>query len=329
MDLNLTRREALGGGASVIALWASTQISAAQGEPVYPSEVCTVVSDQHPDDEDEVSVEGCKVYFEVERDTTRVWYTVKDLDEWRELMFKASSPWSDTNGDGLLELPDDDGIDIQNGKVRNAPSEADDIVRQQDVVLEGGHDLGGPEHNADTLAAINDKVSDATLDDQGDPRPPEPHDHKGEILRPAEVRVSVSNKDFLSARKGGGGRAIYSSIIGRDVRLVGPRGPERIMGGPITSDTTVRERAQTILADTSGGSITLSIGTELERDGLTVIVKDSGGNAGLQPITVQAESGSNIDGESDDSINDNYGGRGYVYSGSEGQWFTLFAPTGL
>lgn len=329
MDLNLTRREALGGGASVIALWASTQISAAQGEPVYPSEVCTIVSDQHPDDEDEVSVEGCKVYFEVERDTTRVWYTVKDLDEWRELTFKASSPWSDTNGDGLLELPDDDGIDIQNGKVRNAPSEADDIVRQQDVVLEGGHDLGGPEHNADTLAAINDKVSDATLDDQGDPRPPEPHDHKGEILRPAEVRVSVSDTDFLSARKGSGGRAIYSSIIGRDVRLVGPRGPERIMGGPITSDTTVRERAQTILADTSGGSITLSIGTELERDGLTVIVKDSGGNAGLQPITVQAESGSNIDGGSDDSINDNYGGRGYVYSGSEGQWFTLFAPTGL
>lgn len=329
MDMRLSRREALGGGASMLALWGASQISAAQGEPVYPSEVCTVVSDQHPNDEDEVSVEGCKVYFEVERDTTRVWYTVKDLDEWRELTFKSSSPWSDTDGDGLLELPDDDGIDIQNGKVRNAPSEADDIVRQQDVVLEGGHDLGGPEHNADTLADINEKVSDATLDDQNDPRPPEPHDHEGEILRPAEVRVSVSDRDFLSARKGGGGRAIYSSIIGRNVRVVGPRGPERIMGGPFRSDTTIRKRAQTILGDTSGGSITLTIGTELERNGLMVVVKDSGGNAGLQPITVQAESGSNIDGGSDDSINDNYGGRGYVYSGSEGQWFTLFAPTGL
>jgi len=329
MDMTLSRREALGGGASMLALWGATQVSAAQSEPVYPSEVCTVVSEQHPDDETEVSVEGCKVYFEVERDPARVWYTVKGLDEWRELTFKGESPWTDSDGDGLLELPNDDGVDIQNGKVRNAPSDPDDVVRQQDVVLEGGHDLGGPEHNADTLADINSKVSDATLDDQGDPRPPEPHDHKGEILRPAEVRVELANSDFLSAQKSGAARAIYSSIIGSNVRLVGPRGPERIMGGPITSDTTVRRRAQTLLADTSGGSLTVTVGTELERDGLTVVVKDRGGNAGMEPITVQAESGSNIDGGSDDSINDNYGARGYVYSGSEGQWFTLFAPTGL
>ena len=34
------------------------------------------------------------------------------------------------------------------------------------------HDLGGSEHNADTLVNLNTKVSDATLDDSGDSRPP-------------------------------------------------------------------------------------------------------------------------------------------------------------
>jgi hypothetical protein len=327
--MTLSRREALGGGASMLALWGATQVSAAQSEPVYPSDVCPVVSNQHPDDEPEVSVEGCKVYFEVERDPARVWYTVKDLGEWRELTVKGESPWTDTDGDGLLELPNDDGVDIENGKVRNAPSAPDDVVRQQDVVLEGGHDLGGPEHNADSLSDLNDKVSDATLDDQGDVRPPESHDHQGEVLRPAEVWVELANDEFLSAERSGAGRAIYSSVAGSNVRLVGPRGPERVMSGPVASDTTVRRRAETVLVDTSGGSITITVGTELERDGLTVVVKDSGGNAGLQPIMVEAESGSSIDGSSGDSINDNYGARGYVYSGSVGQWFTLFASTGL
>jgi len=34
------------------------------------------------------------------------------------------------------------------------------------------HDLGGSSHNADTLANLNSKISDATLDDSGDPRTP-------------------------------------------------------------------------------------------------------------------------------------------------------------
>lgn len=33
------------------------------------------------------------------------------------------------------------------------------------------HDLGGDEHSEDTLANLNSKVSDATLDDEGDRRP--------------------------------------------------------------------------------------------------------------------------------------------------------------
>jgi hypothetical protein len=37
------------------------------------------------------------------------------------------------------------------------------------------HDLAGADHDADTLADLNLKVSDATLDDAGDPRDPNAH----------------------------------------------------------------------------------------------------------------------------------------------------------
>ena len=37
------------------------------------------------------------------------------------------------------------------------------------------HDLAGADHNEDTLAHLNDKVSDGTLDDSGDPRDPNAH----------------------------------------------------------------------------------------------------------------------------------------------------------
>jgi hypothetical protein len=39
------------------------------------------------------------------------------------------------------------------------------------------HALGGAEHLVDTLANLNSKISDATLDDAGDPRPPTAHTH--------------------------------------------------------------------------------------------------------------------------------------------------------
>ncbi len=39
------------------------------------------------------------------------------------------------------------------------------------------HAIGGAEHTADTLANLNTKVSDATLDDAGDARPPQAHTH--------------------------------------------------------------------------------------------------------------------------------------------------------
>ena len=47
-----------------------------------------------------------------------------------------------------------------------------DLADEQDAKP---HDIGGETHTADTLANLNSKVSDATLDDTADPREPEAH----------------------------------------------------------------------------------------------------------------------------------------------------------
>ena len=47
-----------------------------------------------------------------------------------------------------------------------------DLADEQDAKP---HDIGGATHTADTLANLNSKVSDATLDDTADPREPETH----------------------------------------------------------------------------------------------------------------------------------------------------------
>jgi hypothetical protein len=93
-----------------------------------------------------------------------------------------------------------------------------------------------------------------------------------------------------------------------------------------TSDTTVRSRTEIYQCDTtgSGGSLTLTIGTELENDEQIFAVKDVGGAAGLNQIEVVAESGSDIDGQSSATINSNFGRLSAYYSAAEGQWFSLF-----
>ena len=61
------------------------------------------------------------------------------------------------------------------------------------------HDLGGAEHNTATLAELNAKISDADLDDKGDPRPTSPHDlggaqHNEDTL--ADLNLKISDADL-------------------------------------------------------------------------------------------------------------------------------------
>ena len=61
--------------------------------------------------------------------------------------------------------------------VPTAPANADEVARKQEIdeKADTPHDLGGADHTADTLANLNSKVSDATLDDTNDARTPESH----------------------------------------------------------------------------------------------------------------------------------------------------------
>lgn len=49
------------------------------------------------------------------------------------------------------------------------------ILLEGDIVTPSVHALAGDEHSVDTLANLNTKISDATLDDSGDPRDPNVH----------------------------------------------------------------------------------------------------------------------------------------------------------
>jgi hypothetical protein len=61
--------------------------------------------------------------------------------------------------------------------VSTAPTASDDVARKTEVDAKADtpHALGGADHSSDTLANLNGKVSDATLDDSGDARTPTSH----------------------------------------------------------------------------------------------------------------------------------------------------------
>jgi hypothetical protein len=103
----------------------------------------------------------------------------------------------------------------------------------------------------------------------------------------------------------------------------------RVLNGPgfpvydeITTNTTVRTPADIYPGDTSGGGFTVTFGTELETAGVRFSVKKTNGSA-LNSITVEAESGKNIDGSATDTIDAAYGVQGYYFSVSEDQWYTI------
>lgn len=56
-------------------------------------------------------------------------------------------------------------------------------------ITDFSHNLGGSEHSTDTLANLNLKISDATLDDSGDPRTPTSHASTHQNLGADEINV--------------------------------------------------------------------------------------------------------------------------------------------
>jgi len=70
-----------------------------------------------------------------------------------------------------------DDVTATTASVSTAPTASDDVARKTEVDAKADtpHALGGADHSSDTLANLNGKVSDATLDDSGDARTPTSH----------------------------------------------------------------------------------------------------------------------------------------------------------
>lgn len=84
------------------------------------------------------------------------------------------------------------------------------------------HKLGGVSHDADTLAGLNAKISDATLDDSGDPRTPAAHatDHEpgGGDAMAVDVVAGTGSLRTL-------GTGAQQACVGDDSRLSDARTP--------------------------------------------------------------------------------------------------------
>jgi len=82
-----------------------------------------------------------------------------------------------------------------------------------------------------------------------------------------------------------------------------------------TSDDTI------VAVDTSGGAVTITLATADTVAGRVVIIKDEGGQAGTNAITIATEGSETIDGSASTSISTNYG---VVRLYSDGtNWFTF------
>jgi len=122
---------------------------------------------------------------------------------------------------------------------------------------------------------------------------------------------------------GGGATTLYDSTAGEFRREV--LDDERTLTGPVTSNTTTSGE-EVVLADTSGGALTVTLASADTGAGNVVTVVDVGGAAGSDAITVDTEGSETIDGASSTTIQSDYGAAVVVADGSN--WFSAGGGSG-
>lgn len=113
-------------------------------------------------------------------------------------------------GTNDTRLPDQNENDALQG-TSGVPSNANRYVTNSDARLSDartptGHAIGGASHTASTLAEINSKISDATLDDTSGTRDPNAHDlagaeHNSATLAQLNAKISDATLDDSSATR--------------------------------------------------------------------------------------------------------------------------------
>jgi hypothetical protein len=95
-------------------------------------------------------------------------------------------------GDFIIRVPNDSvDFDLSElSNISNLIANSAEIDGNTSPYAQDPHDVGGAQHAADTLANLNSKVSDATLDDTNDTREPEAHSGTHESGGTDEVNVA-------------------------------------------------------------------------------------------------------------------------------------------
>lgn len=88
-----------------------------------------------------------------------------------------------------------------------------------------------------------------------------------------------------------------------------------------TENYTVGAHDRIVGVDASGGAVTVTLPSALCVTGRGYIIKDIGGSAASNNITVATEGAETIDGSATDTIDTNYGSAGYFSDGSN--WFKV------
>lgn len=179
------------------------------------------------------------------------------------------------------------------------------------------HSLGGASHQADTLANLNSKISDATLDDASSPRPPTDHGHTSD---------EVAN-DSLTV----GGATVTAALEAVDAHgqtIGNPHGTTLqaiLQAATSDNDVNIPAGAPVILRDGAvSGTVPLTVRKENAVGGIAgirVLHQDLDGGLDVEQIssgrlTRISPQGVNADGSTLDSAGLDFPGAGDIEAGA-------------
>ena len=94
----------------------------------------------------------------------------------------------------------------------------------------------------------------------------------------------------------------------------------------ITANTTVSDAGRLYPVDTSGGAVTVTLGSAMVTEGAHVIINDEGGAAATNAITIDTEGSETVDGATSQSIGSDYGTLTLYSDGAN--WFSKSSTGG-
>lgn len=96
--------------------------------------------------------------------------------------------------------------------------------------------------------------------------------------------------------------------------------PDNYIGPFTTNQTITDDDVDVVGVDTSGGAVTITLGTDIVEEGKHIYIKDVGGAGGTNAITINTEGSETVDGGTSISVSANYGAAELVVDDSSNWW---------